>query len=120
MKLTLVLVLGLMTLSAFAVNMECIGTTVTFRDDGTAVSTETLLQKVQNDKGYAYYYAESSVFKFYADHEVKEKFISLEILDKKDSIVISNPRMAVAKFNVSIGGYWKNYFTSLNCTPLKH
>ncbi len=119
MKSMLVLALGLMTSSAFAVNMDCVGTTVIFDNQGNATSTETILQKVENDKGYAYYYGESSVFKFYADHNVSEKYISLEILDKKDTIVINNPRMAVARFNVSIGGYWKTFFTSLNCTPAK-
>lgn len=117
MKLMLVLVFGLMTSSAFAMNMECTGVTVIFDNDGNATSSETILQKVENDKGYAYYYGESTVFKFYADHNVSEKYISLEILDKTDTIVINNPRMAVARFNVSIGGYWKTYFTSLNCTP---
>ncbi len=119
MKLMLVLALGLMAGSAFA-KMECVGTTVIFHNDGSSESNETILQKVENDKGYAYYYGESTVFKFYADHNVSEKYISLEILDKKDTIVINNPRMAVARFNVSIGGYWKTYFASLNCTPLRN
>lgn len=112
-----VLGLGLMTSATFAKNMECVGTTVVFDDNGAAKSTETLLKKAENDKGYTYYFGESQVFKFYADHNDSEKYISLEILDKKDIVVVSNPRMAVAKFNVSIGGYWKTYFASLNCSP---
>lgn len=119
MKLMFVLALGLFASSAFAA-MECVGTTVVFDTDGRAETTETVLQPAEDEKGYVYYYGESSVFKFYADHNVSEKFISLTILNKKNVIIINNPRMAVAKFNVSIAGYWRNNFTSLNCTPVKH
>ncbi len=119
MKLLLVLVLGFSAQAAFA-GMKCIGTTVVFNNDGTGTTTEVELQAVSEDKAIVHYYAQSKVFKFWADHDVDAKTISLEILDMRETIVINNPRMEVAKFNVSIGGYYKTFFTSLNCTPTQN
>lgn len=105
------------TTSAFA-GMKCVGTTVIFDTDGTARSTETPLVKVSGEKNTAVYFGESEIFKFWADR--KDDSISLEILDKRDVIVLNNPSMQVARFNVSIGGYWKTYFASLNCSPTQN
>lgn len=117
MKKLLVLCLGFLATSAFA-GMNCVGTTVIFNNDGSARSIETQLKKVEGEKNNAVYFGESEVFRFWADHQ--EDTISLEILDKKDFIVLNNPKMPVARFNVSIGGYWKTYFASLNCTPIQN
>lgn len=117
MKTTIFLLLALFSFSAVA-GMKCVGTTIIFHDDGTAQSTDVELKRIEGEKNDAVYYGESDVFRFWADHH--EQTISLEILDKHNVIVINNPKMPVARFNVSIGGYWKNYFTSLNCTPTKN
>lgn len=113
---TLILSALLVSSSAFA-GMNCVGTTIEFKDDGTAVTTSTELKKIEGDKDYSVYFGESENFKFYADHDEEAKIISLEILDKKDTLVLTNPRMAVARFSVSIGGYWKDFFASLACSP---
>lgn len=114
MKFFMMLILAFSAPLAFA-GMKCVGTTIVFDDNGRADSTEVILEKVNGQKNDAVYYGESEVFKFWADHQ--KETISLEILDKKDVIVLSKPNMPVARFNVSIGGYWKTYFASLNCTP---
>lgn len=114
MKKLLFITLVAISSSSFA-GMKCVGTTVIFNTDGSARSYETPLTRVEGERNNAVYFAESEVFRFWADH--KEDTISLEILDKKDFIVLNNPTMPVARFNVSIGGYWKTYFASLNCTP---
>ncbi len=119
MKLILVLVLGFATQAAFA-GMKCVGTTVVFHENGTGTTTEVELMRMNDEKDLVHYFAQSKVFKFWADHDVEAKTISLEILDMRETIVINNPRMQVAKFNVSIGGYWKTYFASLNCTPTQN
>ena len=118
MKTLLILAFAFSTTSSFAA-MNCTGTTVIFNDDGTATTTVTELKKIEGDKRYTVYFGESEVFKFYADHDIDAKVMSLEILDKKDTIVLTNPRMAVARFSISIGGYWKNYFASLVCSTKK-
>lgn len=119
MKLLMVLVWGLATQVAFA-GMNCVGTTVVFNEDGTGSTTEVELKRMNDEKDLVHYFGQSKVFKFWADHDVSAKTISLEILDMRETVVLSNPRMQVAKFNVSIGGYWKTYFASLNCSPTQN
>lgn len=116
MKTLITLALAMLTTTTFA-SINCVGTTIAFEDNGMAVSTNTELKKIEGDTEYSVYYGESEVFKFYADHDEKAKLISLEVLDKQDTLVVTNPRMRVARFSVSVGGYWKEFFTSLACGP---
>lgn len=116
MKTLITLALAMLTTTTFA-GINCVGTTIIFEENGMAVSTSTELKKIQGDAEYSVYYGESEVFKFYADHDERAKVISLEVLDKQDNLVITNPRVRVARFSVSVGGYWKEYFTSLACGP---
>ncbi len=116
MKALFIIALSLLTTSAFA-GMDCVGTTIVFHDDGRATSTQTELKKIEGDKDYSVYFGESDVFRFYADHDEEAKMISLEVLDKQDTLIVTNPKIPVARFSVSVGGYWKNYFTSLSCGP---
>lgn len=117
MKTSIILLLSLFSFSALA-GMKCVGTTVIFHDDGNAESIDVPLEKIEGEKNFAVYYGESSVFKFWAEHD--GDVIVLEILDKKDVLVVNNPKMLVARFNVSIASYWKTYFASLNCTPTQN
>lgn len=117
MKLFALLIAGILSSGAFASSMKCVGSTIAFLEDGSSKVVETVLKRVEGDGPFSVYYGESDIFKFWADHS--ENVISLEILDMKDTIVVNNPKMPVARFNVSIGSYWKEYFASLNCTPQK-
>lgn len=116
MKALIIFAFVLLSTPTFA-GMNCTGTTTIFNDDGSVDTTLTDLKKIEGDKEYSVYYGESDVFKFYADHDEENKVISLEVLDKQDTLIVTNPRIQIARFNVSIGGYWKSFFTSLNCSP---
>ncbi len=113
-----VLITSQLTLASAVTGMNCLGTSITFHDDGD-IAEDTQLMKVEGNKHYSLYAGESKIFKFYVDHRIEKKTVSLTITDKKNELVLSKSNMTVARFNVSIGGYWLNHFTSLKCSPIR-